>query len=399
MWFFCGCNSTVECLLPKQDVAGPNPVTRSTTDINHSYAISKKSTQNPLKECLLRQKMTPTELSSLMSGYSLCAQTEGKSKNTVTIVTRSVTYFNDFLSVNGLSTDVTQIGTREIRTFIFHLQQKRCFSNHPYSKAQRRGLSGHTINTYMRSIRAFWSWLVEEEIIEVNPFSRLKIPKPPKKVIATFSQYQIESLLSIMNNSPEGYRDMVIILTLLDTGLRVNELINLKMEHVWLEESIIKVLGKGNKERLVPIGKQIRKLLWRYISQYRPEPALPNLDNLFLNRDGRPLTKNRLDSLMKHYGKLAGLTGIRCSPHTLRHTFAINYLRNGGDVFSLQKILGHSSLEMTRRYCELADVDMRRAHAIASPVDNLKIGRKSVLVRGTKGKKIKMRQEKANCQQ
>ncbi|MEA3442693.1 MAG: tyrosine-type recombinase/integrase [Chloroflexota bacterium] len=343
--------------------------------------------------------MTPTELSSLMSGYSLCAQTEGKSKNTVTIVTRSVTYFNDFLSVNGLSTDVTQIGTREIRTFIFHLQQKRCFSNHPYSKAQRRGLSGHTINTYMRSIRAFWSWLVEEEIIEVNPFSRLKIPKPPKKVIATFSQYQIESLLSIMNNSPEGYRDMVIILTLLDTGLRVNELINLKMEHVWLEESIIKVLGKGNKERLVPIGKQIRKLLWRYISQYRPEPALPNLDNLFLNRDGRPLTKNRLDSLMKHYGKLAGLTGIRCSPHTLRHTFAINYLRNGGDVFSLQKILGHSSLEMTRRYCELADVDMRRAHAIASPVDNLKIGRKSVLVRGTKGKKIKMRQEKANCQQ
>ena len=129
-----------------------------------------------------------TGLSSLMSGYSLCAQTEGKSKNTVAIVTRSATYFNDFLSVNGLSTDVTQIGAREIRAFIFHLQQKSCFSNHPYSRAQQRGLSGHTINTYMRSIRAFWSWLVEEEIIKSNPFSRLKIPKPPKKVIATFSQ-------------------------------------------------------------------------------------------------------------------------------------------------------------------------------------------------------------------
>ena len=191
------------------------------------------------------------------------------------IVARSVTYFNDFLSVNRLSTDITHIGTREIKAFIFHLQQKRCFSNHPYSKAQQRGLSGHTINTYMRSIRAFWSWLTEEEIIASNPFSKLKIPKPPKKIIATFSPYQNESLLSVMSGSAEGYRDVVIVLTLLDTGLRVNELINLKMENVWLEEGLIKVLGKGNKERLVPIGKQIRKLLWRYINQYRPEPALP----------------------------------------------------------------------------------------------------------------------------
>jgi len=182
----------------------------------------------------------------------------------------------------------------------------------------------------MRSIRAFWSWLVEEEVIASNPFSRLKIPKPPKKITATFSPYQIELLLGVMSSSAEGYRDMVIILALLDTGLRVNELINLKIDNVWLEEGLIKVLGKGNKERLVPIGKQIRKLLWRYITQYRPEPARPNLDNLFLTRDGRPLTKNRVDSIIKRYGKIAGLTGVRCSPHTLRHTFAIDYLRNGG---------------------------------------------------------------------
>lgn len=310
-----------------------------------------------------------------------------KSKNTVAIIVNSVKHLNDFLSSECLSTDVTQIGVKEIRAFIAHLQQKRCFSNHPYSRTQQRGLSGHTINTYMRSIRAFWSWLVQEEIVEVNPFSRLKIPKPPKKVITTFSQPQLESLLSVINRSAEGYRDMVITLILLDTGLRVNELINLKMDNVWLEESLIKVLGKGNKERLVPIGKQIRKLLWRYISQYRPEPAWPNLDNLFLTRDGRALTKNRVDSLMKHYGEKAGLTGVRCPSHTLRHTFAVSYLRNGDDVFSLQRILGHSSLEMTRRYCELADTDIKEAHAIASPVDNLKIGRKLVLVRSTKGKK------------
>ena len=348
---------------------------------------------------MLASSKSSTYLSSLVAGYSLCAQTEGKSPNTVAIVVNSVKYLDDFLSSEGLSTDVTQIGVKEIRAFIAYLQRKKCFSDHPYSKGQQRGLSGHTINTYMRSVRAFWSWLVEEDIIDINPFSRLRIPKPPRKVIATFSQSQIESLLSVINSSAEGYRHMVIILTLLDTGLRVSELINLKMNNVWLEEGLIKVLGKGNKERLVPIGKQIRKLLWRYISQYRPEPALPNLDNLFLTQDGRPLTKNRVDSLMKRCGDKARLTGVRCSPHTLRHTFAVSYLRNGGDVFSLQKILGHSSLEMTRRYCELADVDMKRAHAIASPVDNFTIERKLILVRGAKGKKIKVRQQKDNCQQ
>ncbi len=340
---------------------------------------------------MLASSKSGTDIGSLLYGYQLCAATEGKSSNSLAIVISSVTYLYDFLSSNGLSTDVTQIGAGEMRAFIIYLLQKRCFSNHPYSKPQQKGLSGHTINTYMRPIRAFWSWLVEEEIITSNPFSRIKIPKPPMKVIATFSTSQIGSLLGVMNGSAEGYRGAVIVLTLLDTGLRVNELINLRMENVWLQEGLVKVLGKGNKERLVPIGKQIRKLLWRYITQYRPEPARPNLDNLFLTQDGRPLTKNRVEIIMKRYGRMAGLTGVRCSPHTLRHTFAINFLRNDGDIFSLQKILGHSSLEMTRQYCELANVDIKKAHAIASPVDNLTIGGKLFMVRSVKCKKIKER--------
>jgi len=183
---------------------------------------------------VLASSKSGSDIGSLLHGYQLCAATEGKSPNTLAIVTNSVTYLYDFLSSNGLSTDVTQIGAGEMRTFILYLQQKRCFSNHPYSKAQQRGLSGHTINTYMRSIRAFWSWLIEEEVIESNPFSKVKIPKPPKKIMATFSPHQIELLLGVMSSSVEGYRDAVIVLTLLDTGLRVNELINLKMENVWL---------------------------------------------------------------------------------------------------------------------------------------------------------------------
>ena len=135
---------------------------------------------------------------------------------------------------------------------------------------------------------------------------------------------------------------------------------------------MLKVLGKGNKERLIPIGKQVQRLLWRYINRYRPEP-IANSDFLFLTREGRMLTKDRVEKIITRYGKRAELNGVRCSPHTLRHTAAVKFLRNGGDVFSLQRMLGHASLEMTRRYCELADIDVKRAHMTASPVDNLDI--------------------------
>jgi len=130
-----------------------------------------------------------------------------------------------------------------------------------------------------------------------------------------------------------------------------------------LEEGILKVLGKGNKERLI----------WRYINRCRPQPAMASYDFLFLTREGRPLTKDRVGKIMIYYGRKAGIEGVRCSPHTLRHSAAVRFLRNGGDVFSLQRMLGHASLEMTRRYCELADIDVKRAHMTASPVDNLNI--------------------------
>jgi integrase/recombinase XerD len=256
--------------------------------------------------------------------------------------------------------------------FILYLQQKRCFSNHRFNHVQDRGLSGHTINCYLRSLRIFFSWLVSEDIVEYNPFERVKIPRPPRKVIPTFSDSQIQELLNAISaGTPEGYRDHTIVLTLLDTGMRVSELCHLKLDNVWLEEGMLKVLGKGNKERLIPMGKQVQRCLWRYISRFRPEPLAASGNVIFLTQDGKPLTKDRVEKIMARYGRKAGLKGVRCSPHTLRHTAAVKFLRNGGDVFSLQRMLGHASLEMTRRYCELADTDVKRAHMTASPVDNL----------------------------
>ncbi len=283
-----------------------------------------------------------------------------------------MSYFQSFLTSQSINTDATRISHHEIRAFILYLQQKRCFSNHRFNHTQDRGLSGYTVNCYLRSLRVFLSWLVSEDIIECNPFDRVKIPRPPRKVIPAFSDSQFQRLLNAIDTgTAEGYRDYIIILTLLDTALRVSELCNLKLGNLWLDEGMLKVVGKGNKERLIPIGKQVQRLLWRYINRCRPEPAMAKYDFLFLTREGKPLTKDRVEKIMTYYGRKAGITGVRVSPHTFRHTFAVMFLRNGGNVFSLQRIMGHSTLDVLRIYVNMAQADIQEAHRRHSPADNM----------------------------
>ncbi len=324
----------------------------------------------------------PADQKRLVAGYQLCASTEGKSPDAIAIVVTSVKRFIKFLSTQPSGMRLTDVTRQEIRSFISHLQQSQRLSTNPFNRTKDKGLSGHTINCYLRSLRIFYSWLVSEEFMEIHPFDKVKIPRPPSKVIPTFSDSQVEQLLKVINTRTAiGYRNFAIILTLLDTGLRISELCSLKMEKLWLEDGMAKVLGKGNKERMIPIGKQVQRFLWHYIDRCRPEPSVTSCDFVFLTQAGRPLTTRHMQKIMTDYGRKAKLTGIRCSPHTLRHTAAISFLRNGGDVFSLQRMLGHASLEMTRRYCELADIDIKRAHSIASPVDNFDITKAGVVHR------------------
>ena len=318
------------------------------------------------------QQESRTRLDKLLYGYRFSCISEGKSPSTIAIVEASVRYLAEFLDANGLPTDVAEIGSDELRRFSVHLRQRPRFAHHPFTRPQGGHLSGHTINGYMRALRSFWSWLEREGFITENPFARLKVPKAPKKVIPTFSEQQLRQIFdAIDTNSPTGYRDYAIILTLLDTGIRCSELTKLRLSDVNLEGRLLKVQGKGSKERLVPIGARVQKAIWKYIARYRPEPAIPRYDQLFLTRHGYPLTKDRLEAIVERYGKKAGITGIRVSPHTFRHTMAVMFLRNGGDVFSLQRILGHSSLEVVRGYVNLAESDISRVHERNSPADNL----------------------------
>ncbi len=204
---------------------------------------------------MITQTQYSVNLTTLLDTYQVQARTEGKSQNTIRIYTTALTILQRFLKRKGYSTIVTEIGPSEIREFISYLQNTRAFMEHPYTGPQSRGLTGHTINCYLRAIRAFWTWLTTEEFIETNPFDRITVPRAPKKVIVPFAEDQIHSLLSVIDTkSPVGFRDWTIILTLLDTGMRVTELTELKLDHINLAQRSLKVQGKGNKERVLPMG-------------------------------------------------------------------------------------------------------------------------------------------------
>ncbi len=316
------------------------------------------------------------QLDHLAEGYRFAAISEGKSPNKIAIDMASVRYLEEFLISESLSRDVRYIDPGVLRRFIIYLLEKPAFACHPFTPPQGRLLSVGSVNAYLRSLQSVFAYFYREGFIEQTPFVKVKIPKPPQKVIPTLTEQQQIAMLSTIDiSTPIGYRDYALIALLLDNGMRNSESTGITLDDIDLERRQIKVLGKGNKERYVPIGATLVKILWKYMNVYRPEPALPRFTNLFLNRNGRPLTKDRVGIIVKRHGRQAGITNIRCSPHTLRHTFAVTFLRNGGDVFTLQRIMGHATLEILKIYINLAQEDVSRVHQRCSPLDNLDIKR------------------------
>jgi len=310
-----------------------------------------------------------TTLRDALAAYHICAKAEGMSPKTVGWVTDAMRYFSEFLGDEA--SDLGNINAQSLRQFILVLQTKKAFSNHRFTRPQDKLLSPETIASYTRAIKSFFSFLEREEFIPTNPVARVKIPKTPSKNMPTFSEKELERIFAQPDKKTgEGYRDYTIMLTLLDTGIRVSELCGLKLDDVDLANGYIRVMGKGQKERYVPIGPKLTKALLKYRLSHRPEAN--GSDSFFLTRNGRPINKARVEKIIRRYGEMAGIK-TRPSPHTFRSTKAVLYLRNGGDPFSLQKMLGHSTLVMTRRYSNLADSDVRAQHLRYGVADRLNL--------------------------
>jgi integrase/recombinase XerD len=311
-----------------------------------------------------------------LTGFRLNCVAEGKSPRTVRWYEHKLRIFSDYLRKQQQIHDFNQVEATHVRAFLVHLQQNvRVGDLNPNKPSEDKSLSPCTVQGYHRAIRVFFSWLIREEYLLKDPTRNIRRPKAPRTIVPTFDSGQIQRLLAVPNrNTALGYRDYCLMLLLLDTGIRLSELSRLELPDLHLEEGVIQIRGKGDKERLVPVGNKVRQSLWRYISKYRPEPAYADIESVFLNREGLPFRAKGIYSMIVRRGQTAELEGVRCSPHTFRHTFAVNYLRNGGDVFSLQRILGHSSLVVTRMYVNLADSDIRTQHRRYGPVDQLGLG-------------------------
>lgn len=259
-----------------------------------------------------------------------------------------------------------QITPEHLRQYIRYLQAERPRYDRVAGNIGR-GLATNTINGHIRTLRVFFGFLAVEGKIPHNSMESVKQQKGEKKVIQTFSDEQVVALLAQPDRkSFVGFRNHTIMYTLLDTGMRLSELTGIPLENVLLKDGLILVMGKGRKERYVPMGNVLKKVLWRYLERRR---EISDFGNLFFTEDGAPLACRTIEQTLMRYGKEAKISGVRVSPHTFRHTFAKNYILNGGDIFSLQQILGHTTMDMVRNYVNLAGRDVKQQHQKFSPGD------------------------------
>lgn len=232
-------------------------------------------------------------------------------------------------------------------------------------------LKPRTINMRLCSLKLLHMFLVSEGYLKENPLKNISYLDTPQNLIQSFSDEQIALLLRIpKQNTFTGLRDFTIMLLLLETGCRVSELANIKISDINLTSGYIKVMGKGAKERNIPIQSNFKKVLRKYLF-HRGE-----LDHefLFITVDNNPLKVRAIQERMDVIGEKAGLKSVmRTSPHIWRHTFARKYIVNGGDVFSLKSILGHNHWQMVHHYVNLFGSDVFKKHQQFSPVQNMRL--------------------------
>ncbi len=311
------------------------------------------------------------KLFELIEYYEVCNRAEDKSPKTISWYSANLKSFRNYLKNRHLPDLLDNIDTKLLREYVLYLLKKTRYENHPYTPAKTELLSAATVHGHVRTLRAFFNWLTIEGLTQNNPAKDLKPPKVVRKVVSTLSDEEIRAILNTFGTSPSDARNQTLFMILLDTGLRIGELINRKLEDIQMDEGYLKVLGKGKKERIVPIGNNAQKALQRYLFRFRPKPINPVINNVFLSRSSNPSTENSMKLMFTRLAKRSGV--CRLHAHLCRHTFATRFLINGGDVFTLQQILGHSTLEMVSRYVNLASSHIAIQHQKYSPLDRINL--------------------------
>lgn len=264
----------------------------------------------------------------------------GLSKNSIINYSLDVKKLIKWLNINEINTSPIAITEETLQQFIYEIAKEL------NPRSQSRLISG---------LKGLFNYLIFEEYRETNPLELIESPKLGRKLPDTLAVEEIDSLISAIDlGSKQGERNRAIIETLYGCGLRVSELTSLKISDLYFDEGFIKVTGKGDKQRLVPIGPITEKYVEIYRKEIRVHQKIDPLakDTLFLNQHGRQLTRAMIFTIVKRLAEIAGIRKT-ISPHTFRHSFATHLLENGADLRAIQQMLGHESITTTEIYTHI----------------------------------------------
>jgi len=300
-------------------------------------------------------------LSAALEGYFIAAHARRLSPATLRDYDNTFRKLEEFL---GRDPPLSSITPADIRGFLSSLD----------------GLSAKTLLNYHTGLSALWTWAVKEGIAEEHILHKVRRPRPEQHEIVPYTRRDLQAMLAACDNTrayvrpgkrksshsrPTAIRDRAIILLLVDTGMRASELCNLRIRDLDIQNNRVRVMGKGRKERLLPICARTSQAIWRYLAT---RDGKRDHSFLFATRTEGPLERNNVRNTLKRIGKRAGVADVTL--HRFRHTFAITFLRNNGHIMALQRLLGHSTLDMVTHYLSIAQADIENAHQEASPVAN-----------------------------
>ncbi|MDE5977103.1 MAG: site-specific tyrosine recombinase XerD [Turicibacter sp.] len=287
---------------------------------------------------------------------------------------------NDFLTYliidRGLSLNTKENYERDLKRYLTFMSEQSIETLQDINREQiklylielyQQGLNTKSVARHLSAIRAFHQYLIIEKVCQANPCELIESPKLTRDLPEILSINEVDALLSsFTQDTPANLRNCAMVELLYASGLRVTELLNLKLEDVHLSMQFIKCQGKGNKERLIPMGEVAADVLNRYLTEARPKLLKKQTDILFLNRFGEVMTRQGFWKILKKQAQLAGITkGL--SPHKLRHSFATHLIENGVDLRLVQEMLGHSDIATTQIYTHISKDHLRDVFKKAHP--------------------------------
>ncbi len=310
---------------------------------------------------------------SLLIQYRLSLEASNKSPKTIDWYLGILHKFFNFLEHNNLMKPVEELDKKALEAYIIYRKTTNRWPNNPHIKEENKGrLSPYSIQGDVRAIKAFWNWLLYQGYIKRNALAKFPLPKVPKTLIKTLTIEQIRLLLkTIDKNSPVGARNYCILMLLIDSGMRISEVIGIQIADLNLSKSIVKVIGKGQRERLIPFSQITSKELLRYIKHYRPDLCKLTSTYLFPASYGHHVAGNPIQQAIKRLANKAKLYDTKCHPHIFRHTFATMFLAKGGNAMVLKDIMGHESVQTTQKYIHLKPEDLQQQHWKYTPVGDL----------------------------